>query len=340
MPIFSILLAFALLLMGGCAAERPSTAGNPPAAEGGPGASGDRALPPGPHELTLRHEGRIRRYLVDVPPAAATGAGPFAVVLAFHGGGGNASQFRNSNGLLDLSRREGFVLVHPDGTGRLRLHTWNAGSCCGSSADEQVDDVGFVEALLDSLALRVAIDADKVYATGHSNGGMMSYRLAEDIPERLAAIAPVGGARLNRPGGGAGVPVPILHVHSVDDPRALYAGGVGPPFPFTNRRVEHPSVDEVLAHWREVNGCTGAPEARETRTAPAPAAGDRAHTATLLSWEPCASGAPVLHWRLEGPGHGWPGDSARPIRQEIIGPPTSVILAAEEVWAFFEGRSR
>jgi polyhydroxybutyrate depolymerase len=169
---------------------------------------------------------------------------------------------------------------------------------------------------------------------------MMSYRLAEEIPERLAAIASVGGARLPALGRGPKVPVSVLHVHSVDDPRALYHGGMGPPFPFTNRRVEHPSVDEVLVDWRGVNGCTGPPETAETRAVMVPGPGDERHTATLLSWEPCASGAPVLHWRMEGPGHGWPGDSVRPIRQEIIGAPTSVILAAEEVWAFFESRHR
>ena len=335
-----ILLTLALFLLPGCAAERPGFGGDPPRTEARGGLPGTRALPPGSHEFTLRHGGRLRRYLVDVPPSAASESGSLPVVLAFHGGGGNAAQFRNSNGLLGVSNREGFVLVHPDGTGRLRLHTWNAGSCCGSAADEQVDDVGFVDALLDSLALHLALDPARVYATGHSNGGMMSYRLAEEIPERLAAIASVGGARLPALGRGPKVPVSVLHVHSVDDPRALYHGGMGPPFPFTNRRVEHPSVDEVLDDWRGVNGCTGPPETAENRAVMVPGPGDERHTATLLSWEPCASGAPVLHWRMEGPGHGWPGDSVRPIRQEIIGAPTSVILAAEEVWAFFESQRR
>jgi polyhydroxybutyrate depolymerase len=297
-------------------------------------------LEPGAHEIPLEVGAVERTYLVDIPEAARSGAS-LPVVLAFHGGGGHARQFRDSNGLLDVASAEGFILVHPQGTrvpSGLMASTWNAGFCCGTAAEVDADDVGFVEALLDDLAERTRIDPDRVYATGHSNGGMISYRLATEIPERFAAIAPVGGARRveNIPPRAA---LPLLHVHSLDDPRAHYLGGLGPPFPGTGYRVQHPPVATVLGEWLDRNGCPGDPAVVETRICADGTLGE-GHRAERLRWGNCDSGAPVEHWRLEGPGHGWPGDEAGPIQQAFIGPPTDVIIAAEEVWRFFREHAR
>lgn len=261
------------------------------------------------------------------------------MLLAFHGGGGNAAQFRRSNGLTTVGEREGFIVVHPDGIGPLGLHTWNAGSCCGRASDVGVDDVGFVADLLDELASRTPIDVNRIYATGHSNGGMMSFRLGAEIPDRLAAIAPVGGVRA---AGEAGLraPLPLLHIHSVADPRALYEGGEGPPFPLTNRTVVHPSVETVLADWRERNGCEGSAVTEERRSRPE-GTPDAGHEAELLAWRDCSSGAVVLHWRLSGAGHGWPGaPRGTEPREDLIGPWSSVIDTAEEIWRFFENHER
>jgi polyhydroxybutyrate depolymerase len=297
-------------------------------------------LDPGAHEIALDVGEVERSYLVDIPEAARSGAS-LPVVLAFHGGGGHAGQFRSTNGLSDLASAEGFILVHPQGTAAapgLPAATWNAGFCCGRAAEIDADDVGFVEALLDDLAQRTHMDPDRVYATGHSNGGMISYRLATEIPERFAAIAPVGGARRveSVP---PRAPLPLLHVHSLDDPRADYFGGLGPPFPGTDHRVQHPPVPTVLGEWLDTNRCPGDPALVETRVGPAGTLG-AGHRAERLRWGNCDSGAPVEHWRLEGPGHGWPGHEAGPVQQAIIGPPTDVILAAEEVWRFFRDHAR
>src|SRR5215831_5938057 len=113
-----------------------------------------------------------------------------------------------------LADREGFLAVYPYGTGvmKAKLLTWNAGPCCGYAQKNKIDDVAFVAALLDDLAARVDYDRARVYATGHSNGAMMAYRLAQDLSDRIAAIAPVGGAlvtdtiRAKRA-------MPILHIH-------------------------------------------------------------------------------------------------------------------------------
>jgi polyhydroxybutyrate depolymerase len=188
-----------------------------------------------------------------------------------------------------------------------------------------------VRALVEDLARRIDIDRARIHATGHSNGGMMSYRLAVDASDLVASIVPVGGSMVvaqfhptRR--------IPVLHIHSVDDPRALYQGGEGPAFPGTSHRSMHQSVESTLGTWAEFNGCPATPHTlrtvvgeRESRSA--------GHTAELLEWGPCASGTVIRHWKLTGPGHGWPGATGRTL-ERIIGPPTSVIDAALEAWRF------
>jgi polyhydroxybutyrate depolymerase len=289
-------------------------------------------LAPGDQEIRLAHGGRERFYLVHAPPAAASGAA-LPVVLVFHGGGGTAEAQQEWAGMDRVADQEGFLAVYPAGTGRFerRLLTWNAGGCCGYASDHDVDDVGFVAALLDDLATRASVDPARVYATGLSNGGMLSYRLASDLAERIAAIATVGGARLAEPLR-ASRPVPVLHIHSVDDPRAPFAGGPGPRFPFL-RRVMHPPVEDVIRQWVAHDGCPREPREAERREV-AKGAPDAGHTATLLVYGPCTDGSEVALWRLTGAGHVWPGPGAR-YPERLLGAPTSVLVASEEVWRFF-----
>ncbi|HZD05033.1 MAG TPA: PHB depolymerase family esterase, partial [Longimicrobiales bacterium] len=273
-------------------------------------------------------------WLLHAPPQVRNGE-PLPVVLAFHGGGGNARGFEDYAGLDAVADREGFLAVYPEGTGRLNLRTWNAGPrCCGYALDHDVDDVGFIRAVVAGLERRTAVDASRVYATGHSNGAGMSYRLALEAPDLVAAVAPVAGAAMG-PTEGPATPVPILHIHSVDDPRALYEGGEGPPFPLTSRTVVHRPVGEVLAFWAGVNGCPGAPRAVETLHAPAEGP-DAGQWAERLVWEGCAS-APLVHWRLHGVGHAWPGHRSTRRLERLVGPSTGMLDAAEEVWSFFRG---
>src|SRR5512134_2238968 len=224
---------------GACAAAAMLAVGHAAASE----------LAPGDHLLRLTHGGRARSALLHVPPQAAQER-PLPVVLNFHGASDDARSHQQYVGMDRLADRAGFVVVYPNGTGPLpdRLLTWNAGACCGPAQLEQVDDVGFVRALLEELPRHLQVDSARVYATGLSNGAMLAYRLAVEAPERFAAIAPVAGgmaAKLSAPR----APIPLLHIHSVDDPLVRYAGGLGPPFSPAETRAAHADVEGTLARW-------------------------------------------------------------------------------------------
>ena len=124
-----------------------------------------------------------------------------------------------------------------------------------------------------------------------------------------------------------------MHIHSVDDPRALYTGGLGPPFPFTNSRVMHTPVEELVGRWVEHDGCPKPPRVEPTRSGAA-GSRDEGHTATRITWGPCRDQSQVVLWRLSGAGHVWPGGE-RDFLVRLLGPGTRVIDANEEMWRFF-----
>jgi polyhydroxybutyrate depolymerase len=317
-------LPVAVLLLAGCRGTGPEDEGP--------------RLQAGNYAFTLSHGSRQRSYLVHVPPTLA--ARP-AVLLAFHGGGGHAANFQSYAELDALADREGFLVVYPNGTGPLPniLLTWNAGDgCCGYALQQNVDDVGFAVAVIDDLAGRTVLDRRRVYATGHSNGGIMSHRLAAQRPDFVAAIAPVAGS-LDLVQFAPSRSVPVLQIHSVDDPRALYNGGLGPPFPGTDNQVFHQPAQAGLNRWISADGCSPTVDTTDVRVG-APGTPNAGHTATKLVWRPCAGGSEVAHWKLTVAGHGWPGDSPPAGGEPLAGPQTTIVRAADEVWAFVSRFSR
>jgi polyhydroxybutyrate depolymerase len=251
------------------------------------------------------------------------------VVVAFHGGGGNAPGFQRYAELDRVADRERFLVVYPNGTGvwRDRLLTWNAGdACCGFARTNEINDVGFATTLIGDLERRIGIDRQRIYATGHSNGAILAHRLAAERSGIFAAVVAVAGA-LDLEAFAPTRAVPVMQIHSVHDRRALYAGGLGPPFPGTNVRIQHQPVEAGLNRWITANGCS-------TRADTADMKSDLGQTATLLVWRGCRDGAQVAHWKLTGSGHGWPGEAPPPGGEAIAGPQTRLIRAADEVWAF------
>lgn len=271
-------------------------------------------------ERSVTHDGRQRRYLVHVP-RGHDGTRPLPVVLGFHGGGGRAESFRTLSRLNEAADRHGFLVVYPEGTGRWRnILTFNAGRCCGYAMEHEIDDVGFVRALLDELPRRYAVDARRIYATGMSNGAMLCYRLACELSERIAAIAPVAGA-MAVDGPVPARPVPVLHVHGRRDTFAPFEGGKGP-----LGGTPHQPVPDTLAWWVKVNRC-GTTPAEVTE-------GDAFRRERYLPPEG-APGAPVVLYLLPDGGHTWPGGVD--LTEHLgTGPLIRSVEASTLMWEFFE----
>jgi polyhydroxybutyrate depolymerase len=288
-------------------------------------------LPPGDHAVMLNHDGRERSAIVHVPRRAAEQR-VLPVVVNFHGGGGHGANQQEYSLLDAVAESENFITVYPNGTGRLtgRLLTWNAGTCCAYSVINKIDDVYFVRALLDKLAENFPIDRRRIYATGMSNGGMMAHRLAAEASDIIAAVAPVAGGMV-LPALKSKRAVPVMYMHSVDDPRALYTGGLGPPFPLTKSQVFHPNIDEMIKRWADHDGCAAAPMATDHRVDRT----GRGHSATKYVYPNCRDGASVVLWKLAGAGHVWPGGKQK-VLERILGPSTDIIDANRQMWEFFK----
>lgn len=283
---------------------------------------------PGTHRLTVRHDGRLREALVHVPPAIAGGR-PLPVVMAFHGGGGSMEyQAGEAYGLVDKADRAGFIAVFPNGTGALRangnLATWYAGHCCGRARDDAVDDVGFVRALVAELKRRLPVDAARIHATGMSNGGMMAHRLACDAADLFASVAAVAGTD-NTTACTPSRPIPVLHIHALDDAHVLYGGGAGPDaFRDPSKVTDFTSVPETITRWTRRNGCSAPPQ----RVLTVPGAWCERH-------DGCSGGAAVQLCVTETGGHSWPG---APAVRRGKPPPSQALSANDVMWDFFGGR--
>ncbi len=246
-----------------------------------------------------------RRYWVQVPPDySPTEATP--VVVGFHGGFGNAQHFAESNSLAQASAERGYLAVFPEGTRRPlpspNQRFWNGGNCCGIAMENNVDDVQFFRDLLDDLSLEFNVDTARVYATGISNGAMMSYRLALEASDQLAAIAPVAGAvGLD---GVPSVPVPVIAFHGFLDQNISFWGGLGDGPSGTNFF----SQAESIGPFFDVNQC-------DTLSITEDVIGNATHYTM-----PSLMGHDIEYWLLHDGGHSWPGSSNlddEPVNQDI-----------------------
>lgn len=276
----------------------------------------------------LLHDGLMREYRVHLPPAIDSGR-RLPLLLAFHGGGGDMA-LQADDALYGLRRKAdeaGFIVVFPNGVGLLRsgkLATWNAGRCCGAARDRQVDDVGFVRALVERLQQQLPIDPARIFATGMSNGGMLAHRLACEMADTFRAVAAVAGTD-NTEACAPTRPVSVLQLHARDDTHVLFDGGAGPDaFRDRSKVTDFVSVPETMRRWRQRNGCQGAAQ----RVLERPGAWCERH-------EACAGGARVQLCVTEAGGHSWPGASQ--VRRGKA--PASQALSANDVmWDFFNGR--
>ena len=292
---------------------------------------------------SVESNGVRRFYKVHLPSRAASDKLPAIIVL--HGGGGNVEQIESSIHLDELGDREGFVTIYPEGTGFFahRLLTWNAGACCGAAAEKNIDDVSFISKMIDEVVKNHPIDRTRIYATGFSNGSQMSYRLACELSEKIAAIAPVSG-QIVFPSCRPARAVPLLHIHGRLDRCAPYDGGPACGGCFakvfgigsSKGNFPCPGVEPSVKSWARMNGCN-----MNSSTIISP------QGAVCSKFTGCTDGASVRLCTVELNGHIWPGgengavcadtDSRMCRRfQNVLGPANHRFDTNQEIWNFLK----
>ena len=196
-------------------------------------------------------QGYERSYTI-VLPSNYNQLQKYPAIIALHGGGGSGQQCEKSYALTNWANKNGYIMVYPDGVkkkGLIKLRTWNAGTCCGNASENNVNDVEFISLIIDDLVKNYFSDSEKIFVVGMSNGGMMAYKLACEIPNKIRGIAVVSGTMVTNKVYNNLIPVPILHIHSINDKRVPVKGGKGV-FDYY-----FPSVDSVLSIWKKINKC-------------------------------------------------------------------------------------
>lgn len=276
---------------------------------------------------SLQFGGIQRSYDLWIPPSVAS-SGPAPLVLVLHGGGGNPAQAcRMPGGVADEAEGKAFIVACPAGVDG----HWNDGrrSDNDQAHRQNIDDVGFLKAVVQDVASQAPVDRRRVYVTGLSNGGMMTLRLACEADDTFAAFAAVIAnlpadldCRPTRP-------IPILLMNGTEDPLVPWSGGQ---VHFLRRGLGLVlSTESTFAFWVRADGCVGAPLHLELPDAD-PGDGTRVQK-TLYSQ--CNRGVQVLLYTVEGGGHTMP-DGSQYLPSFIVGRVSHDLDGAQAIWDFFQ----
>lgn len=277
--------------------------------------------------LELKAEGHTWTYHLHVPTQSSQRGAP--LVIVFHGAGGNGLDYLNKNGWAALSEQEGFVVVAPDGLPaiprmpanfRLNPRLWNSGQLNARSPRAKINDMVFVNALLADVAQRTSVDTKRIYATGHSNGAGMTFKVGAELSNRFAGIATVMG--LNSSEGAHPVKaLPTLMLLGTRDPLNPLEGGERQ-LPWGKSTV--PPVAQGIQAWARSLDCT-APALKERDD----------EQVTVERFDRCRDSATFTVWYLKGQGHAWPGGQESGLPESVMGPNVSRVQATAVIWQFF-----
>ncbi|WPB78900.1 hypothetical protein KYC5002_07005 [Archangium violaceum] len=346
--LLNILGTAALLSTAAClgltAGPEPETPPPVPEYNGPPAAPAPAPLPertsctgltvvPGTYDWSITHEGRTRLFHIHIPQNY-NATRPTPAVLSFHGYGSNEQEQEDLSQMSLQAELRGFIAVYPRGLNQNDIagtedpqsedtRSWNAGVCCGPAqmATPRVDDVAFVDAMLAYLDTRVCLDTKRIYATGLSNGGFFSYRLACERAGQIAAIAPVAGMAGFEPCEPVR-PVSVMHFHGTDDQVIRYEGGT---IPFLGG--PYISAQDSVARWIDLDACL-------TSAITTYDQGD----STCSTITNCDQGTAVTLCTVQGGGHTWPGGLIPP--EAGLGNTTQDLDATEQMWLFFQAHPR
>jgi polyhydroxybutyrate depolymerase len=264
---------------------------------------------------SLKVNNTERSYRLYAPGQKTSGPRPLMLVL--HGGMGNAEETEKTTGMNHIARLHDFIVVYPNGIGgRLGFmknrRTWNAGDCCGRAVKDRVNDVQFLQQLIEKLNRDRLIDSERVYITGISNGAMMAYRFACEAGNHVAAIVPVAGTLAMEHCSSANN-VAVMHIHGSQDSNVPLEGGEGKK---SIAGVAHRSVLGTIEKLANSRACSDPDVTRKKES--------------IIRHYFCEHGAPLVFRLVEGGEHVWPGGkSKRNLKMQ-----NGSFSASEVIWNF------
>ena len=239
---------------------------------------------------TIVHDGIVRSYKLYIP-SIYSGNTAVPLLFNFHGYTSNSNEQMFYGDFRNIADTANFLVVHPQGT----LDNTNTTHFNVGWGGSTVDDVGFTEALIDSLSAAYSIDQNRIYAVGMSNGGFMSFRLACDLSAKIAAVGSVTGSMTPSTlvNCNASHPMPIIQIHGTTDATVPYNGSAG----WTA------SVTNVLNHWATFNNCSPVPTIVNVPNTNA-LDGSTVEKYTYENGDNCSE---VVHYKVTNGQHTWPG---------------------------------
>jgi polyhydroxybutyrate depolymerase len=278
---------------------------------------------------TIMVDGMARWYLISTPPPSAS-QHPLPLVIDLHGLDEGAQLEALTTQFSPLGQADGFITVFPQGT--KDPVQWDTDTGPGNY------DIDFLSQMLDQIETAECVDETRIYATGLSDGAIMTSLLACEMSNRIAAFAPVSGVQLP-PHCEATRPVPILAFHGTADPILLFNGGIGtavlshaigktggpaPSIKVPPAKLNGPGYPATVAAWAKRDGCGAVP----VNTLIEPHVLQRVYR--------CPPGVAVEFYIILGGGHAWPGSQFSEKIASITGPTTFEINATTTIWAFFK----
>jgi polyhydroxybutyrate depolymerase len=259
-------------------------------------------------ERTLKVNNLERTYLIHIPSGLIQ-TEQIPLMFVFHGLSENAAYIKQASGMDETANAHQFIVVYPNGSGPEGGQSWNAGPCCGYAFEHQVDDLEFIRQIIADVSTLAKVDPKQIYAAGFSNGALFTYRLACEMSDTFASVAPLAGVMLNDPCAPS-QPVSIIHFHGLVDNLVPISGGgiipsTGKPFP---------GAEESVAAWAKLDGCTETPNTEETPVF------------THVTYSGCKNSTAVEFYAIKGVGHSWPSQY--------------IVQADELIWQFFQSHPK
>lgn len=284
----------------------------------------------GDYSFEIESNGHTRNFNIHIP-SNYDSTKRYPLVLSFHGGRGDSESQASISKIRAKADKEGFISVEPNGLGK----SWNAGVCCDYAYENGIDDVSFVNTLLDHLGKNYCIDNTKVFATGFSNGARMVHRLGCELAQRFAAIAPISAPITNldpltsedafecKPAR----PIPIFQFHGMLDSCNPFVGGTTGGGTVQERH--NISIPDTIAGWRTANTCSDRKEVIKLN-----------ERMSCDVYSDCAKGASVTLCTHLDAGHVWPNGQPYNYWNSCGGNWVTDIDLTDLIWDFFINRSQ